>query len=479
MVPSSAASTTPGAASHPTILSSGFRLPLRTTDFDAGLAGLLHAAINGDSPRESLNGFCSHLARTLKLRLALLARRAESGVLSIEAVSAENGLWLELQHIPERWDGGLSSQGPGGEAVRLASPVHMQVRDEGFALWRAAAEAERAHQVLAVPMTTGDGTWVLELYFEGELARGASTGTVSIDGLARSAAAFMADLRTIEQQALVARALTSAGNAAFVTDLDGTIVWSNPAFAALSGYSAEEVCGRNPNILRSGQQGVRYYRELWTTIRAGKVWTGETVDRDKDGHDYEILQTVSPVASGDRITHYVSIHQDYGRERREREQLELASQLSPVTGLLTRSAFKEAVDRACAEAGNEPMALLVVAVRGLHRTAAALGPELEGLLAAALGKRVREAFPAPDIAGSIGNFEYALLVRGDPQAASLDARLAQLKEKLAEPLPDLCTLPDLDIHCGVAGFPADGRTLRELQLRADRQLADEPYRRAH
>lgn len=473
MVPPPAVSTTPGAASHPAILPSDFRLPLRITDFDAGLAGLLHAAINGDSRRESLNGFCSHLARTLKLRLALLARRAESGILSIEAASAENGLWLELHHIPERWDGGLSSQGPGGEALRVSNPVQMRARDEGFALWRAAAEAERAHHVLAVPMSDPDGPWVLELFWEGELARGASTGTVSIDRLAHSTLSFIADLRAIEQQALVARALTSAGNAAFITDLDGTISWSNPAFSALSGYSADEVRGRNPSMLSSGQQGLRYYRELWATIRAGKMWSGETVDRAKDGHDYEILQTVSPVAQGDRITHYVSIHQDFGRERRERARLERASHLSPDTGLLTRSAFIAAVERACAEARDAPMALIVVGARGLQR--AALGDELETLFGVALGKRVREAFPEPDIAGTLGRFEYGLLVR---HGVAAEARLRHLREVLAEPLADLSPPVELDLHCGVARFPEHGRSFRELLLKADRQLADEPHARA-
>lgn len=461
------------AASHPAILAPDFRLPLRITDFDAGLASLLHAAINGAAQRESLNGFCSHLARTLKLRLALLARRAESGILSIEAASAENGLWLELHHIPERWDGGLSSQGPGGEALRVSSAVQMRARDEGFALWRTAAEAERAHHVLAVPMFAAEGPWVLELFWEGELARGASTGTVSIERLARSTLSFMADLRMIEQQALVARALTSAGNATFITDLDGTIAWSNPAFSALSGYSAEEVRGRNPNLLSSGQQGVRYYRDLWATIRAGKVWSGETVDRAKDGHDYEILQTVSPVAQGDRITHYVSIQQEFGRERRERERLERASHLSPDTGLLTRSAFIAAVERACAEAADTPMALIVVGARGLQR--AMLGEELELPLGVALGKRVREAFPDPDIAGTLGRFEYGLLLR---DGAAAEARLRGLGDTLAEPLANLAPAMDLDLHVGIARFPEHGRGFRELLLKADRQLADEPYARA-
>jgi len=454
-----------------------FRLALRASDFDAGLAGLLHQALAGASRRESLDGLCRHLGRLLRLPLALLTGKAESGTMALEASSAENGLWLELQRIPERWDGGLSSAGPAPSALRATTPVQMDVRSDGFALWRQAAEAERVRTVLAVPIVAGDSTWVLEAYFDGDIPRGASTATVTVGLLARSIRTFMEDLDTIAQQRLLARAMACAGNAAFITDLEGTIVWSNPAFSALSGYAASEVRGRNPNLLRSGRQGTRYYRELWGTIRAGKVWSGETVDRGKDGSEYVIQQTVSPVAQDERITHYVSIHQDIGRERRAREQLELASHVSPDTGLLTPSAFESAVEKACAEARG-PMALAVVSLRGLQRAAPALGEEMERLVTIALGKRVREAMPEPDLAGMRGPFEYLLLLRGDVAASRVEARLRTLGEKLCEPLPYVGELPDVDLHVGSATFPEQGATFQQLWLKADRQLADEPYARA-
>jgi len=467
-----------GPRDSPAGVAPTFRLALRATDFDAGLAGLLHAALNGAGRRESLSGLCAHLARVLRLRLALLARRTESGTVAIEAASAENGLWLELQHIPERWDSGLSSRGPAAEALRAAGAIRMNVRAEGFALWRAAAEGERAREILAIPVEAAGGPRILELYFDGDVPHGATAGTLTVERLAQAVEAYLADLDLIDERALVSRALACAGNATFITDLEGTIAWSNPAFTALSGYSAEEVRGRNPNILRSGQQGTRYYRELWGTIRAGKVWRGETVDRGKDGHDYTILQTVSPVAQDERITHYVSIQAEIGAERRAREQLELASHVSPDTGLLTRAAFEGAVAKAFGEAPERPAALGVVALRGLQRAAPTLGEDLRGLVATALGKRVRDTVPEPDLTGGFGPFEYGLLLRGDVSEARVDARLRTLREKLAEPLPYLGPIPALDIHCGVALYPADGRSFHDLWLKADRQLANEPYRRA-
>lgn len=473
-----AATSASSGSAAPAPIAHDFRLPLRTTDFDAGLPALLHAVLSGTPRRESLAGLCAHLARVLKLRLALLVRRAESGTFAIEAASAENGLWLELQRIPERWDGGVSSQGPAAAALRAQSPVRLSIDDEGFALWRSAAGGERVGEVLALPLRSAEATWVLELYFDGDIARGATAGTVTIGRLVSSVQTLMGDLETIEQQALVARALTSAGNAAFITDLEGAIVWSNAAFSALSGYAPEEVRGRNPSLLRSGHQGTRYYRDLWGTIRAGKVWHGETVDRGKDGEEYAIQQTVSPVAQDGRITHYVSLHQDIGKERRERAALELASHVSPETGLLTRAAFERAVGRACAETPDRPMVLAIISLRGLQRAAAGLGEDLTALVATALGKRVRESVSEPDFAGGFAPFEYLLLLRGDVSAPRVEARLQTLRDKLTEPLPYLGPMPELDIHCGSALFRAEGSSFQELWLKADRQLANEPYKRA-
>lgn len=459
----------------PATLSPETALPLRVTDFDAGLAGLYHSALRGAPFTEIFAGLCHHLARLLRLRLALLARRLDSGALAIEATSAESGLWLELQRIPERWDGGVTSRGPAGAALRASAAVHMRLADDGFALWRAAADAEHVREILALPLA-GDATRVLELYLDTELARGASTGTLTVGRLQHSLETFLRDLRTIERQRLLSSALASAGNAALITDLEGTIVWSNEAFSALSGYSAEEVLGRNPNLLSSGRQGLRYYRDLWGTIRAGRVWTGETVDCAKDGKAYTIHQTVSPVTQDGRITHYLSVQQDIGRQKKERVQLELATRLSPETGLLTPAAFENAVRIAIAETSGQPLALVVLSVRGAQRATATLDGDAEGQLAMALGRRLRESVAAPDLAGVLGAFEFALLVRGDVTEAALRARLHELADRLNEAVPSLGG--PLDIHFGCAHFPEEGASFQDLWLKADRRLADEPFRRA-
>jgi PAS domain S-box-containing protein len=455
----------------------GVRLPIRTTDFDAGVAALLHAAVGGTPGTEILTACCQQLARLLRAPLVLLARRLETGATALEATSGETALWLALQRVPERWDSGLASAGPAGECLRRGHALRQPVSGAGFDLWRDAAAADAVVEVLALPVPAADGMRVLEVFLPAPLAPGATSGTLSVDTLVSKVRQLFADLRAIEGHALVARALACAGNGAFITDLEGTIVWSNAAFSALSGHAPGEVLGQNPRMLRSGEQGVRYYRELWGALRAGRSWSGETVDRARDGSTYTIHQTVSPVSREGQITHYVSIHQDIGRQRRAQARLELASQRDPATGLLTRAAFEAAAEQALA-AGPEACTFVVVSLRGVQGLARTLPDEVLDAASAAAGERLRAALGGGELAGLYGPFEYALLLGAASGAAPLADRLAAIAQRLERPIAGLAPGLAVDAHFGAAHFPGDGTDLRALRRRADRALADQPYRRA-
>ncbi len=121
---------------------------------------------------------------------------------------------------------------------------------------------------------------------------------------------------------LQSAALTAAANGIVITNGDGTIVWVNPAFTNLTGYTAAEAVGRNPrDLVKSGQQKREVYRQLWETILAGCVWTGELVNRRKDGSLYPEEQTITPVRDANgAIAHFIAIKQDLT----ERKQAEAA-----------------------------------------------------------------------------------------------------------------------------------------------------------
>ncbi|WP_298273471.1 SpoIIE family protein phosphatase [Geobacter sp.] len=129
-----------------------------------------------------------------------------------------------------------------------------------------------------------------------------------------------------EEMRLRGAALAAAANAIVISDREGKVIWANPAFTTLTGYTLDEARGRSLNILNSGMHDNGFYRELWETIAGGRVWRGEMINRRKDGTLYTEEQTITPVSNGDGvIRRYIAIKEDVtGRKRAQEALLENA-----------------------------------------------------------------------------------------------------------------------------------------------------------
>jgi PAS domain S-box-containing protein len=117
----------------------------------------------------------------------------------------------------------------------------------------------------------------------------------------------------------LSRAVEQSADTILITDLQGIIEYVNPAFEVLTGYHHDEVCGKTPRILKSGEQGPEIYREIWKTVLAGNVYRGILVNRKKNGELYYVEESICPVRDGaGQITHFIS----NGRDLTERFRLE-------------------------------------------------------------------------------------------------------------------------------------------------------------
>ena len=144
------------------------------------------------------------------------------------------------------------------------------------------------------------------------------------DGIKQSVEAKVQKERISAEEKLLLQtsALEAAANGIVITTLDGTILWVNRAFTQLTGYTVEEVVGRNSRLLKSDRHPPEFYRDLWATISAGKVWRGELVNKRKDGGYYLEEMTITPVrgANGE-ISNFIAIKQDVTERKRAEEAL--------------------------------------------------------------------------------------------------------------------------------------------------------------
>ena len=114
-----------------------------------------------------------------------------------------------------------------------------------------------------------------------------------------------------EQLRQLSRAIEQNPATIVITDTAGNIVYVNPKFTEVTGYSAAEVLGKNPRILKSDKTSPEEYQRLWQTITAGKEWHGEFQNKRKDGQMYWGLAFISPIAdSAGNITHFLAVEED-------------------------------------------------------------------------------------------------------------------------------------------------------------------------
>ena len=149
------------------------------------------------------------------------------------------------------------------------------------------------------------------------------------DGTVRTYRASIVDInarkQAEEKMRLQSEALSAAANAIVITNSKGVIEWINPAFTKFTGYSAEEAIGLTPAILLSGQHDAAFYKKLWSTVLAGKVWQGEMINRHKNGSFTMEEMTITPILNHlGEITHFISVKQDITERKRAEADLQQA-----------------------------------------------------------------------------------------------------------------------------------------------------------
>ena len=121
----------------------------------------------------------------------------------------------------------------------------------------------------------------------------------------------------------------------FITDTDGVILYVNPAFERLTGYSSAEVLGKTPDILKSGEHPKAFYAEMWTALKAGTRWTGRLTNRRKDGTIYEEELRICPIKdSQGGLKYFFTLRHDTTRETQLEAQLNQSQKMESL-GLLT------------------------------------------------------------------------------------------------------------------------------------------------
>jgi diguanylate cyclase (GGDEF)-like protein/PAS domain S-box-containing protein len=289
----------------------------------------------------------------------------------------------------------------------------------------------------------------------------------------------------LTQLKLMRRVFESVVNGVSISDAtaeDLPLVYVNPAFERITGYSSEEVLGRNCRFLQGGECSPGELEQLRSAIREGKDTHIVLKNYTKRGAVFWNELYLSPVFDpADRLTYYVGIQNDITGRMELKHRMEYMALHDGLTGLANRSLAMDRLQQSCDHAARHGhmVAVLFIDLDGFKAINDRFGHESGDELLRAIAARLKCAVRASDCAARLGGDEFTLIVSDLETEAAADEVRERIVERIQEPLllDTARIVPGASI--GISIYPRDGTTPQGLLKAADLAMyLDKRARRA-
>ncbi len=272
---------------------------------------------------------------------------------------------------------------------------------------------------------------------------------------------------------LLSRGLSQSPAAVVITDKAGDIRYVNPRFEKLTGFSSEEVLGKNPRIFKSGKTSNMVYSELWKTIKNGETWVGDFENKDKSDRPYFVTAQISPILNEQgQIEHFIGIQEDVTEKVAMQRKLEKLATTDSLTGALNRGHFMAK----CEQEGkrliryNGNLSLLLFDLDKFKEINDTYGHLCGDMILKHFVENVKKSLRDSDILGRIGGEEFAALVVETEKVGAL-----LLAERLRQNIEELHVIYETQqisytVSIGVTTWLIGDENIEALLKRADDAL---------
>ncbi len=273
---------------------------------------------------------------------------------------------------------------------------------------------------------------------------------------------------------MVARILQIAWGGVIVTDRKANIISVNPAFTSITGYTQEEVLGKNPRILKSGYHSSDFYEEMWGQLLLKGFWEGEVWDRKKSGEVYPGRLRISAIYDENGcVEQYVSAFYDLSELKEMQDRITHQKYHNNLTSLPNRLFFSDRLSVAIKRKNRKSdsrghIAVLYVDLDRFKKVNDSYGHVLGDKLLVQMAELFKRNNLARGNPGYMGGDEFAFFFVGSSVKTGFIPRLNRILEILRSPitLGNNVTV-QLSGSLGVSLFPEDGETPEELLQHAE------------
>lgn len=265
----------------------------------------------------------------------------------------------------------------------------------------------------------------------------------------------------------------STREAVLITDHASNIVYVNPSFTRITGYSESEVLGRNPSLLKSNRHSKDFHRNMWANLNEKGISSGEVWNCHKNGELLRQYQTVKAITNDNGIvSHYVAVFSDISTIDDSLSELSFLSLYDPLTRLANRTHLNERLKVSLSEAvkQQENGALFLIDVDHFKNINESLGHSSGDQLLQDIAQRLKEATQHCSTLARIDGDEFALVCENIASAMEAVAVAERLIQACKAPFTLAGNQVFISISIGICLYPFAGKSVEEIMRNADSAL---------
>ncbi len=236
---------------------------------------------------------------------------------------------------------------------------------------------------------------------------------------------------------LFSKIFDNTNEAILLTDRKGIIIAVNNSFQELTGYSKEEIIGKNPNIRSSGKHNKEFYVKMWNQLITEGAWSGEMFNKHKDGTISPELMNISTIKNDKNIiTNYVGIFQSIERQKLVETKLKKMAHYDNLTGLPNRTLFYDRLDQAIQRAQREKniIGLIFVDLDDFKIINDTLGHKCGDIALCTVAKRLTQSVRDSDTVARFGGDEFVIVLEKIGQVSDISYIAEKIISAMQEPI---------------------------------------------